>query len=109
MSPSVALGEWHPWLPGLHLGLMIHFQPLLCAGTQEQCSAAKPATGCVPLAGPAGGLGWGPQGGGVDAAEEQLMWLQLAPPPPPRLGNKHPFLQKNRKGEATGVTATLST
>lgn len=53
--------------------------------------------------------GVGASGWGVDAAEEQLMWLQLAPPPPPRLGNKHPFLQKNRKGEATGVTATLST
>lgn len=42
----------------------------------------------------------------------QLMAFQLverrAPPPPPRLGNKHLFLQKNKKGEVTGAVAVLS-
>lgn len=32
-----------------------------------------------------------------------------APPPSPRLRNKHLFLQKKKKGEVTGVVAVLST
>lgn len=88
----------------------------LHTGTQERGCAAELGSRLGPcvlgrLAALAGG--W-PRRRSPPLCPQQLMCLQLAPPPPPpppppRLGNKHLFLQKNKKGEVTGVVAVLST